>query len=231
MVNGMLWKIVEEQQRQQEKSHQGYLDHHSPREDKHHNREPSSDHCDSLPIGAPYSKTDHALKSKKILRKSKAANVGTSKATGIEKAMTTDILSDYTDFPSQPIDSFFTDIDFFALPDQPITGPSSTMHDPIPSNDTIEGDVAEATEEDGAYEGYKGADKAGADKAVESGKYAEDAVHISHNLWIAHMPQCQHSWTAHSRPVTIIMTQHISRPEFQAWQHPIMYKQLCGPIQ
>ncbi|KAI6040967.1 hypothetical protein EDC04DRAFT_2602018 [Pisolithus marmoratus] len=54
-----------------------------------------------------------------------------------EQTHVVDVQSEYSDFSSQALDNFLGNINFFAstLPDQPVSRPSGTTHEPIPSGE------------------------------------------------------------------------------------------------
>ncbi|KAI5994412.1 hypothetical protein EDD15DRAFT_2366502 [Pisolithus albus] len=173
-INGMLWELVEQVQRKKEWSYQGYLDRHTRREDRRHDREPTANRCRHSPRGGPYSKGTRTSRSERHHEKSEATDVPceASKATDVppEQEAATDLTPGQTetakalpypsDHSSQIIDCFVPDDEFFTdmLSNQPIAGPSGTTHDELLFNDIME--------------------VAGADESMEPGNSAGDAESV-----------------------------------------------------
>lgn len=162
---------------------QRYLDCRTRREDRHHDREPTASQHSHSPSSGPYSKGTRMSRSERCHEKSKATDAPPEQMKAAdappEQAKAADVPTeqmeaaktpvDLSDLSSQIIDCFVPDDEYFAemLPNQPVAGPSGTMHDELPFSDAME-----MTAEGGTYE----FSEVGADESMEPGNSAEDAA-------------------------------------------------------
>lgn len=173
-VNGMLWELAEQTQRKKEWSHQRYLDRRTRREDRRHDRDPTTDRRSHSPGGGPYPKGNRASRSDRRREKSRATDavpdMPSTVYAPLEASSTTDVASAQevtvnvppvqteTAAPinnqpgpsSQTLGSYFTEVEFYTnmLPGPSSVGTSAT---------------AEFTED-------------GVDESMEPGNSAEGAV-------------------------------------------------------
>ncbi|KAI5985867.1 hypothetical protein EDD15DRAFT_2200400 [Pisolithus albus] len=192
-VNGMLWELAEQTQRKKEWSHQRYLDRRTRREDRRHDRDPTTDRRSHSPGGGPYPKGNRASRSDRRREKSRATDAVPDTPSTVyaplEASSTTDVASAQevtvnvppaqteTAAPinnqpgpsSQTLGSYFTEVEFYTnmLPGPSSVGTSATALDEASFSETVEmageGETYEFTED-------------GVDESMEPGNSAEGAV-------------------------------------------------------